>query len=534
MIKIDANLMNITLACLCRTGENHIYPVYGMIRQPGVMSILNINKMYCFAAVTNMNRLLVAEFSTPGVLTGSISFPLRNIKSVNTEKTLFENTVVRIAFSDGEKDSELDIVFAQNDNTAAFPYQKMNLVGLLAVLADPEKFCSLSDNVIKEAEKEKEKEEEKIQSSAEKAVTKKKSPGPDPVIQMNQEKEYVLSICKRLETKYGKAEFGRPLTEGEISEWEKKNQIIIPADLREWLKFAGNSRFKGIPLEFYPMEYFQKENDHVVIGKKGDLPIAFLPDTVKYVALDGDSRKNLGSMETILRFWGYDAKELFRDEELEKISPLIEEEKEKMKRAGQNARMPDAGVREAMEYFLIRNNIGYLYQWQTFPKCPLRKEMADCGLVISKPDRDGYYQWKPLKQTQPVDFQGIEAGLGFPLHKDIKELVSSYFYFMLEGDIGEKSFHIYGLPPAADIGKYVAHGFEKENYAGDYTFITDGHFFLIGGVCIDGDDSFALEVNNDNGEVLAVEYMDKKHIKIADSLYELFMKSTPVWYKVNA
>jgi hypothetical protein len=38
-------------------------------------------------------------------------------------------------------------------------------------------------------------------------------------------------------------------------------------------------------------------------------------------------------------------------------------------------------------------------------------------------------------------------------------------------------------------------------------------------------------VNNDNGEVLAVEYMDKKHIKIADSLYELFMESTPVWYK---
>ena len=45
------------------------------------------------------------------------------------------------------------------------------------------------------------------------------------------------------------------------------------------------------------------------------------------------------------------------------------------------------------------------------------------------------------------------------------------------------------------------------------------------------DDSFVLEVNNDNGEVLAVEYMDKKHIKFADSLYDLFMNSTPIWYQ---
>ena len=31
-------------------------------------------------------------------------------------------------------------------------------------------------------------------------------------------------------------------------------------------------------------------------------------------------------------------------------------------------------------------------------------------------------------------------------------------------------------------------------------------------------DSFALELNNDNGEILAVEYMDQKHVKFADSL----------------
>ncbi len=533
MAKVDAKRMNITLACLCKPGEQHIYPVYGTVRTTGNMSVLSGNKIFGFVAVTNRDRLLVAEFSTPGVLVGSISVSLRNIKSVQTDKTLFGSMTVKIFVCDQGVNSEINLVFAKNESVVDLPYQKVNLDGLLGVLKNPEKFCKLSDTVRKEAEVKK--EAAKTQDSKEKTVTKKVNHGPDPVAMMNKEKEYVLSLCKRLEAKYGKAEFGSPLTEGEISAWEKNNRVIIPDDLREWLKFAGESRLKGIPLEFYPLERFQKEQGYVVIGKREDLPIAFVTDDGeydhKYIALDGSSRKNLGYMETILRFWGYDAKRLFKDEELEKLRPVIEEETAKMNRARQNALMPGAGVREAMEYFFIRNNIGYLYEWQTFPKCPVRQDLVDCGLVISEPDRDGYYQWKPVKQTRSVDFAGIEARLGFTLHKDIKELVSNYFYFMLEGDMDEKSFHIYGLLPTINIEKHVTGSFEKENYAGDYSFITEGHFFLLGGACIDGDDSFALEVNNDNGEVLAVEYMDKKHVKFADSLYDLFMNSTPVWYK---
>ncbi len=157
--------------------------------------------------------------------------------------------------------------------------------------------------------------------------------------------------------------------------------------------------------------------------------------------------------------------------------------------------------------------------------------MADCGFVISGPDREGYYQWKPQKQTSAPDFAKIESELGFSLHKDIKELLSSYFYFMLEGDIEDKSFFIYGLLPTADIGQFVKDGFEKESYAGGYSHITEGHFFRLGGACIDGDDSFVLEIDNENGEILAVEYMDKKHIRFAGSLRELFLNSKPVWYQ---
>lgn len=521
--------MNITLACLCKQGEQPAYPVLCTIRQTGNLSMLLTNKLYGFVAVTNMGRLMVAEFSTPGVLVKSISVPLSNIKAVKTDKTLIGNITVKIDVCEQGVNSEIHLVFAQNENIRDLPYQKINLDGLLGVLRDPEKFFKFSDNARKATEQQK--ETAKPQNSNEQTETKKVNRGPDPVAMMNQEKEYVLSLCKRLEAKYGKSEFGSPLTEKEISVWEQNHQVKIPDDLREWLKFAGESRLQGIPLEFYALQRFHKEQDYVVIGRREDLPIAFVMDTGKYIAIDGDNRRNLGYLETILRFWGYDVKRLFKDEELEKLRPVIEEETAKMNRARQNAGMSGAGVREAMEYFLVRNNIGYLYKWQTFPTCPLRKELADCGLVISEPDRDGYYQWKPIKQTNPVDFAGIESGLGFPLHRDLKELVSGYFYFMLEGQKDGKTFHINGLLPMVNIEGYVIRGFEKENYAGNYDFITSGHFFLLGGACIDGDDSFALELNNDNGEILAVEYMDQKHVKFADSLYDLFMNSTPVWYE---
>ncbi len=162
---------------------------------------------------------------------------------------------------------------------------------------------------------------------------------------------------------------------------------------------------------------------------------------------------------------------------------------------------------------------------------PVRKDIINCGLVISGPDRDGYYQWKPVEQTTPVDFASIEAKLGFSLHPDIKDFVASYHYFRLDADIKGASIDIHPFLPITDAEKLVIDRFEKESYAGDYEYILSGRFFQLGSACIDGDDSFILEVNNETGEVLAVEYMDKSYVKIANSLYDLFINSNPIWYK---
>ena len=550
MPKLDGKLMHASLQALCRPDEKYYYPVYGGFGKSSKWSISPMNNIYGFIAITNMQRLLIARFSILGISMGNMSIPLKNIKSVKIDKTIFGQNSVKMVIDNQGEDFKLNCTFANNVYGMGISNQKENLAGLINKIENREEMQKLlesykklqklqavmAENNMQVIPLEKMAELRAQQATQSQPVEEKPAPkkvhkGPDYVAMLNREKEYTLSLCDRLEAKYGKAEFGAPLTESEIAWWENVNQVIIPEDLKEWLKFAGESKFKGILLEFYPITQFRKEQDYVIIGNRENAEIAFEIENDRYIAIENGNRKNLGHMETILRFWGYDAKELFAEEELEKLRPIIEEESSKMKNAQQRAQISGADVKEAMEYFLAKHNIGYLYKWRTFPHCSIRKDMVDCGLVISEPDRDGYYQWKPQEQTVPVDFTSIEAKLGFSIHKDIKALVSSYFYFMLEGDIDEKNFHIYPLLPTTNVEKYVMDKFEKESYAGDYEFILNGQFYELGGACIGGDDSFILEVNNKTGEVLAVEYMDKEHEKFAESLYDLFMNATPIWYQ---
>ena len=550
MPKLDGRLMHSSLQALCKPDEKYYYPVYGNLGKVSKLSISPMSNIYGFVAVTDLQRLLVAEFSMLGVPMGNMSIPLKLIKSMEVSRTIFGQNCVKMVIDNQGEDYKVQFTFANNVYGMGIPNQKENLDGLIKKIEEREEIQGLLESYkklqklqavmaennmqVEPLEKMLERQIQQAtqpQPAAEKPVPKKVHKGPDPVAMLKREKEYALSLCERLEAKYGKAEFGAPATEGEITKWETANQVTIPEDLKEWLRFAGKSKFKGIPLEFYPIAQFKKEQGYVVIGKRENTTIAFETESDRYIALETDKRRNLGSMETILRFWYYDAKELFAEEELEKLRPVIEEEKLKMEQAQQRAKLSGAGVKEAMEYFLIKHNIGYLYKYRTFPHSSIRKDMVDCGLVIAGPDRDGYYQWKPQKQTTSIDFASIEFKLGFSIHKDIKEFVSSYFYFMLGGDMNEKNFDIYPLLPTASIEKYVMDGFEKESYAGDYDFILKGQFFRLGGACIGGDDSYILEINNETGEVLAVEYMDKRHEKFADSLYHLFMNATPIWYK---
>lgn len=556
MPKFDGKLMHSSLQALCKPDEKYYYPVYGNVGQISKFSKSPMSNIYGFVAVTDLQRLLVAEFSMLGVPMGDMSIPLKLIKSMEVSKTIFGQNCVKLVIDNQGKDYKVQFTFANNVYGMGIPNQKENLDGLIKKIENRKEMQELLESYKKlqklqavmaennmqvvplekmaELRAQQTTQPQKLstqsQHAAEKPVQKPVRKGPDIVALLKREKEYALALCERLEAKYGKAEFSAPVTDSEMTQWETANQVTIPEDLKEWLLFSGASKLKGIPLEFYPLKKFKKEQDYVIIGKRESMDIGFLIENGRYIGLEDGKRKNLGQLETILRVWGYDAKELFAEEEIEKLRPVIEEYTQKMNQAEQKA-VASESIKDAMEYFLAKLTIGFLKKWRTFPKCPVRGDAVNCGLVISQPDRDGYYQWKPMEVITPVDFTSMETELGFTIHQDIKAFVSSYCYFMLGADIGDADINIYPFLPTMNVEKYILDSFEKESYAGDYEFILDGQFFQLGGGCIDGDDSFIIEVNNKTGEVLAVEYMDKRHVKIADSLYDLFMRAIPEWYE---
>lgn len=61
-------------------------------------------------------------------------------------------------------------------------------------------------------------------------------------------------------------------------------------------------------------------------------------------------------------------------------------------------------------------------------------------------------------------------------------------------------------------------------------YLTDNNYFLLGTYCtIDGVDSYLVQVNNDTGEVTAVEVMDKRSVHLADSIEELLCNMKGIW-----
>lgn len=110
-----------------------------------------------------------------------------------------------------------------------------------------------------------------------------------------------LIECQYLLTEeQGDPKFEAPCSENEISEWEGKTGICVPADYKEWLKFTGSCRFPFYYLSLHlPIlksdsgfaEFDEFPDDLVIIGEwigDGEL-ICFSKDNGKiYTFYDGD------------------------------------------------------------------------------------------------------------------------------------------------------------------------------------------------------------------------------------------------------
>ncbi len=94
----------------------------------------------------------------------------------------------------------------------------------------------------------KEEENSKKTESSEKTVTKKKAAEPDFVAMLIREKEYALSLCDRLEAKYGKAEFGnvRRRCRGSHGIFPDKEQYRIPVSVADLSEMPSSEGYGGL------------------------------------------------------------------------------------------------------------------------------------------------------------------------------------------------------------------------------------------------------------------------------------------------
>ncbi len=188
-------------------------------------------------------------------------------------------------------------------------------------------------------------------------------------------------------------------------------------------------------------------------------------------------------------------------------------------------------MKEAFDTFFEEMTQNYLIEREILPQAPCNEERHPTGLFLLETLNDkGYAQWKPKLQEKPVSFDAVEKELGFSIHPQIKAFLSTYWFLALDGMIqtsrGEAELRLNGLTPYSNLEERIISDFNNE----ETHYLHDHKYFLIGTFCsIGGNDSYLVQVNNDTGEVTAVEVMDKRSVKLADSIEDLLMNMKGIW-----
>lgn len=188
-------------------------------------------------------------------------------------------------------------------------------------------------------------------------------------------------------------------------------------------------------------------------------------------------------------------------------------------------------MKEAFDTFFEEMTQNYLKEWGVPPQAPCNEKRRPTGLFLLETLNDeGYAQWKPRLQENPISFDAIEKDLGFEIHPQIKAYFSTYYFLPLEAKImkGDTriSFSLSGITPYTSIENVFKNNFNCE----EAHYLSDHNYFLLGTYCkIDGVDSYLVQVNNETAEVTAVDVMDKRSVHLADSIEELLCNMKGIW-----
>lgn len=167
------------------------------------------------------------------------------------------------------------------------------------------------------------------------------------------------------------------------------------------------------------------------------------------------------------------------------------------------------------------------------PRIPYPEGDESKELILVETLKDDYVVWRPRLQEEKHSFEKIEKELGFEINQQIKDFLNTYWFRRLYGRMNvaehEIRFALNEVIPGLLFDEELRYDFDRPGTH----YLRDNHYYLMGTYCkVDGIDSYLVQVNNETGEVSAVEVGDRVSIKLADSIEELLMTMKGKWREI--
>ncbi len=187
-------------------------------------------------------------------------------------------------------------------------------------------------------------------------------------------------------------------------------------------------------------------------------------------------------------------------------------------------------MKEAFETFFEEMDNNSMKKLGKLPSIPYIEGKVSKDLLLLDTLDKGYVVWRPELQRETVSFNNVENELGFNIHPQIKEYMSTYWFRKLEAKIicteGTVKLSLTGILPGRDIADRV----KGRLCSREEHYLSNPKFFLLGTYCrVDDDDHYLVCVNNDTCEVTAVNVGARVSIKLANSIEELLYNMRGIW-----
>lgn len=134
MRKLDKKLMETALQSLLLPGEEYFGAVYAGFGRGSVLSTSALDNRYGFLAVTNQNRLLIAQYNILTMPLFQGALPLQALESLKVSKTILNMYSVKMQFRAQGETCKLACKISPNVYGMGLKEQQENAEQLLKVL----------------------------------------------------------------------------------------------------------------------------------------------------------------------------------------------------------------------------------------------------------------------------------------------------------------------------------------------------------------------------------------------------------------